>query len=70
MIEYPKMLYLRGWADLEAHVTVLDETQEAEARAAGYKPLGPLPDAAAAPVVDEVPEAPKRRGRPPKAIAA
>ncbi len=37
--EYPKALYLRGWDDLDASVTVLDAAGEASARAAGYKGL-------------------------------
>lgn len=55
MIEYPKSLYLRGWDDLNATVTVLDAAQEAEARKAGYRMLSE-------PVEPPAP----RRGRPPK----
>jgi hypothetical protein len=64
--EYPKALYLRGWDDLDACVTVYDREQEAAARAEGYRMLSePVP----APVVDDdTADAPKRRGRPPKAI--
>lgn len=65
--EYPKALYLRGWDDLDACVTVADAEQEAAARAEGYRTLL---EPVAAPVVDEdSPEAPKRRGRPPKAVS-
>ena len=39
-IEFPKALYLRGWDDLDACVTVQDAGQEADARAQGYRSLG------------------------------
>lgn len=42
--EYPKSLYLRGWADLSATVVVHDAAAEAEARAAGYRMLSDPPD--------------------------
>lgn len=37
--EFPKSLYLRGWADLSATVVVHDAAAEAEAREAGYRML-------------------------------
>lgn len=55
MQEYPKALYLRGWDDLNASVTVRDRAEEDAARAQGYRML-----------TDPPVEAP-RRGRPPKA---
>jgi hypothetical protein len=70
-MEYPKALYLRGWADLDACVTVDDAAQEAAARGKGYRHLAEAVEAVAPPAVDEdSPEAPKRRGRHPKAVAA
>ena len=64
--EYPKALYLRGWDDLDACVTVKDRAEEDAARAEGYRTLlEPVADAAPD---DDAPEAPKRRGRPPKAV--
>lgn len=49
MIDYPKALYLRGWADLGAMVTVQDAAGEAAARADGYRMLSePLAEAAPA----------------------
>lgn len=66
-VEYPKALYLRGWDDLDAVVTVHDAAQEAEARAEGYRTL--LEPVAAPAVVEDAPEEPKRRGRPPKAVS-
>ena len=67
-IEYPKALYLRGWDDLAACITVQDAGQEQYARAQGYRSL-------AEPVVmqevgEDAPDAPKRRGRPAKAAEA
>lgn len=59
MIEYPKALYLRGWDDLSASVTVQDAEEEKAARARGYRMLSEP----AEPVAPE----PPRRGRPPKA---
>ncbi len=38
-VEYPKALYLRGWDDLDAMITVYDAEQEAEAREDGYRSL-------------------------------
>jgi hypothetical protein len=67
IVEYPKALYLRGWDDLDAMVTVYDAGQEAEARADGYRALVDPPVVPA--VVDDAPEEPKRRGRPPKAVS-
>lgn len=67
IIEYPKALYAHGWDDLDAMVTVLNAAEEAEARAQGYRSLAE-PDEAPA-VDDDAPDAPKRRGRPPKAIS-
>jgi len=67
-IEFPKALYLRGWDDLNACVTVQDAGQEADARAQGYRSLA---EPAAEPEVDDdVSDAPKRRGRPPKVVEA
>jgi hypothetical protein len=51
MIEYPKALYLRGWDDLDAMVTVQDAAGEATARADGYRMLSE-PSAEAAPPDD------------------
>lgn len=63
--EFPKALYLRGWDDLDAYVTVQNAAEEAAARAKGYRGIN---EAAPAPAVeDDAQEAPKRRGRPPKA---
>jgi len=67
-IEFPKALYLRGWDDLAACVTVQDAGQEAEARVQGYRSLA---EPVVAPEVgDDAPYAPKRRGRPAKAVEA
>lgn len=67
IVEYPKALYLRGWDDLEACVTVHDRAQEDDARAMGYRmlsePVG-APD-----MEDDATEAPKLRKRSPKALA-
>ena len=66
-VEYPKALYLRGWDDLDAMVTVHDAAQEAEAREDGYRSLT---EPVVVPAVgDDTSDAPKRRGRPPKAIS-
>jgi hypothetical protein len=54
--EYPKSLYLNGWADLDAHVVVSDAAEEDDARAQGYLTLAEVGKPAA-----------PRRGRPPKA---
>ena len=67
IVEYPKALYLRGWDDLDAMVTVYDAAQEAEAREDGYRTLVEPPVVVA--VGDDTPEEPKRRGRPPKAVS-
>jgi hypothetical protein len=77
--EYPKALYLRGWDDLDACVTVHSVEQEEEARADGYRMLSePVADFAAlqavsarieAEVIAQYADAPKRRGRPPKAVS-
>ena len=67
-IEFPKVLYLRGWDDLDACVTVQDAGQEADARAQGYRGLDEpvaMPEAG-----EDAPDAPKRRGRPAKAVEA
>ena len=37
--EYPKALYLKGWDDLSASVTVNSKEEEASARKEGYKGL-------------------------------
>lgn len=78
-IRYPLALYRAGWNDLEDFVTVLDEQQEADARRDGYRmlsePLAP-PVAPVTPVEadddgdsdDDTSEAPRRRGRPRKAV--
>jgi hypothetical protein len=67
-VEFPKALYLRGWDDLAACVTVQDAGQEADARAQGYRGLAePVAEAEAG---DDAPDAPKRRGRPAKAAEA
>ena len=66
-VEYPKMLYLHGWDDLDANVTVNDAAEEAAARAEGYRGINEPPPAPE--MDDDAPEAPKRRGRPPKAVS-
>lgn len=76
MQEYPKALYLRGWSDLDAYVSVANAAEERERRAEGYRHIYefPLPDAAleaaqedgAEDVGEAVEPAPRRRGRPPK----
>lgn len=66
-VEYPKALYLRGWEDLDAVVTVYDAEQEAQAREDGYRTLVEPPVVPA--VAADTPEDPKRRGRPPKAVS-
>lgn len=76
-MEYPKALYMRGWLDLTACVTVDDARGEAAARADGYRHLAE-PEPEVIPVMVERPamqlvpehddEAPARlRGRPRKA---
>ena len=66
-IEYPKALYLRGWEDLGAMVMVHNAAEEADARTEGYRTLAePVAPPA---VADDAPDAPKRRGRPPGAVA-
>lgn len=67
-IEYPKSLYLRGWDDLGATVTVHNAPEEADARAVGYRTVSEPVDAPA--MDDDAPDAPKRRGRLPGAVAA
>lgn len=63
---YPLALYLRGWDDLAACVTVADEAAEAQARAAGYRGLDdPTPVASDLPA-----EAKRPRGRPRKEAAS
>ena len=67
IVEYPKALYLHGWDDLDAMVTVHSHAEEADARAEGYRSLSePVAEPAGH---DDSPDAPKRRGRPPKALA-
>ncbi len=63
--EYPKALYLRGWDDLDAMVTVYDAAQEAEAREDGYRSLVEPPVEVVG--QDDATEARKPRARPPKA---
>jgi len=67
-VEYPKALYLRGWDDLAACVTVQDAGQEQDARAQGYRSLAER--VAEAEAGEHAPDAPKRRGRPAKAVEA
>jgi len=67
-VEFPKVLYLRGWDDLAACITVQDAGQEAEARVQGYRSLAER--VAEAEVGEDAPDAPKRRGRPAKAVEA
>jgi hypothetical protein len=73
--EYPKGLYLRGWEDLDAFVIVQNAAEEAAARAQGYRHINEAVPVAAEAVAepagsDDAPDAPKRRGRPPKALEA
>jgi hypothetical protein len=67
-VEFPKALYLRGWDDLAACVTVQDAAEEAGARAQGYRSL--TEPVAEPEVGEDAPDAPKRRGRPAKATEA
>ena len=74
IVEYPKGLYLRGWDDMEAYVIVQDAAEEAAARAKGYRHINEAAPVAPEPVAepageDDTPDAPKRRGRPPKAAS-
>ena len=62
-MEYPKQLYRSGWDDLTDTIVVSDADAEGDARQAGFRMLSD-PDEQ---VEDDAPEAPKRRGRPPKA---
>lgn len=75
--EYPKALYLHGWDDLSAFVTVDDAQAETQARSIGYRMLTDVAETqqisqnddtakAEAPMSAAPAEAPKRRGRPPK----
>ena len=65
--EFPKSLYLRGWADLSATVVVENAAEEAEARAAGYRMLSDPPEPAEVVAAgdsmeaDVVPAEPRRR---------
>lgn len=54
--EYPKALYLRGWDDLSASVTVQDAAGEADARAAGYRMLSDAGAGAALPAAEVPPD--------------
>ena len=54
MTEYPKALYLSGWTDLTATVTVFSPDEEENARKHGYRSLNE--DA----VQEEEPVKPKR----------
>lgn len=67
IIEYPKALYRAGWDDLDASVTVHSAQEESSARAEGYRGLSEPVEAVGE--GDDAPGAPKRRGRPPKAIS-
>ena len=62
-MEYPKQLYRSGWDDLTDTIVVSDADAEGDARQAGFRMLSD-PDEQ---VEDDATEAPKRRGRPPKA---
>ena len=62
-MEYPKQLYRSGWDDLTDIIVVSDADAEGDARQAGFRMLSD-PDEQ---VEDGATEAPKRRGRPPKA---
>lgn len=69
-IEYPKALYLHGWDDLSACFVVNDLAEEEAARLKGYRGLHePVEAVAPAAVGDDAPDAPKRRGRPSKAVS-
>lgn len=57
MIEYPKSLYRETVDD---HVIVKDAEQEKAARADGYEMYAEIH------AREETPDAPKKRGRPPK----
>jgi hypothetical protein len=72
MSDFPKGLYLHGWDDMDAYVIVADAAEEAAARAKGYRHINePVAvQAVSAPVVDDdTTDAPKRRGRPSKAVS-
>ena len=60
-MQYPKQLYRSGWDDLTDTIVVHDEDEEGEARQNGFRMLSDAPEGE-----DGEPEAPKRRGRPPK----
>lgn len=62
-MEYPKSLFLRGWDDLEATKLVHGEDEEREARKGGYKSLAEFGASHAG-----ADDAPKKRGRKPKAL--
>jgi len=64
-MQYPKQLYRSGWDDLTDTIVVHDEDEEGEARQNGFRMLSD-PDEQAEQAEDGEPEAPKRRGRPPK----
>lgn len=64
-MEYPKQLYRSGWDDLADTIIVSDPDAEDDARQAGFRMLSD-PDEQAEQAEDDAPEAPKRRGRPPK----
>jgi len=76
-MEYPVTFYRQGWADLSDWILVLDADHEKECRAAGFKHMREFSDVAkkqqitqndgTAQADDAQAEAPKRRGRPPKA---
>lgn len=61
MQEYPKQLYRKGWDDLSDSVVVENESEEAEARVAGFKMLSEGDEAQ-----PDDQEAPAKRGRKPK----
>ena len=65
-MEYPKQLYRSGWDDLADTIVVSDADAEGDARQAGFRMLSD-PEEPAELTEEGATEAPKRRGRPPKA---
>lgn len=44
-LKFPLTLFMHGWDDLDAHVVVHSDEEEAEARAKGYRMLSdPVPE--------------------------